>query len=112
MSVYKELFYTAEQIEKHSKQIYPDAADYGVPIFSNDDSIIKWVKTCIQMYDGKVTTESYGTGKTQTIVIEGLDEWVTKKSVTFTFTYVFVNEKYRKGLNGAIGYLHVERSRY
>ena len=108
MSVYKELFYTAEQIEKKSIRIYPDACDYGVPIFSNTDPLILMVKGVKEAYDGEVSTESYGTGSTQTVKIMGLDEWKGKDNVLFTFTYVFVKEKYRKGLNGAIGYLNVE----
>ena len=96
MSVYKELWRTAEQIEKQSKRIYPDACDYGIPIFSNTDELIMMVKQCVDMYDGKVTTESYGTGSTQTIIIEGYDEWVTKKPVTFTFTYTFIKEQHRE----------------
>ena len=110
MSVYKELFHTAEQVEKNSIRIYPDACDYGMPIFSNGDDIIKWVKSIIEQYKGKVTTERYDTGSTQTIVIQGIDEWVTHKHITFTFSYVFVKEQYRKGMKGAIGYLNVTRS--
>jgi hypothetical protein len=110
MSVYRELFHTAEMVEKQSVRIYPDACDCGVPVKSNDDTVIKWVKSIIDQYRGVVKTESYSTGSTQTITIECIDEWVTKKHITFTFTYVFVKEKFRKGLNGAIGYINVERN--
>ena len=110
MSVYKELFRTAEQIERKSFRIYPDACDYGMPVKSNDDEIIKDIKSCIRFFDGKVKTDNYSTGATQIITCVGIDEWNTKKEVTFTFTYVFVKEKYRKGMNGAIGYVYVERS--
>jgi hypothetical protein len=65
------------------------------------------VKQCIDMYDGKVTTETYGTGSTQTIVIEGYDEWVTKEKVVFTFTYTSINEKYRGSDKKMIGILEI-----
>ena len=98
MSVYVELFHTAEEIEKKSVRIYPDACDYGVPIFSNTDPLILMVKGIKEQYDGVVSTESYSTGSTQTVKISGLDEWEGKQEILFTFTYVFVKEKYRKGL--------------
>ena len=113
MSVYKELFWTAEQVEKQSKRIYPDAADYGVPIFSNSDTLIMMVKQMIEQYDGKVTTESYGTGSTQTIVVSGYPiEERGAKLVTVTFIYTFIKEQYRgRGADKKmLGYLSVERS--
>jgi len=113
MSVYKELFWTAEQVEKQSKRIYPDAADYGVPIFSNQDSIIMMVKQMIDQYSAKVTTESYGTGSTQKIVASGYQrEERGAPLITITFIYTFIKEKYRgRGSDKKmIGYLSVERS--
>lgn len=104
MSVYKELFWTAEQVEKRSKRIYPDACDYGVPISSNNDELIMMVKQCVDMYDGKVTTDTYGTGSTQTIVIRGFNEGTGEK-VVFHFEYVYISRNSRGQNKDMIGYL-------
>jgi len=94
MSVYKELFKFAEDIENRSNRIYPDACDYGVIIEDHkDNKDINQLRYLIEAYDGKVHTDSYGTGLTQTITITGIDEWQTKREVTFTFTYVFTKGK-------------------
>lgn len=113
MSVYKELFWVAEKVEKQSIRIYPDACDYGVPIFSNTDKIIKDVKSIIDQYEGKVETLPYETGCDQTIKISGYDEGSRSgKLITFTFTYVFTKEQFRSRemkSKGMIGYLNVTK---
>jgi hypothetical protein len=40
MSVYKEAEFIVESLTRQQKQIYSDAADYGVPIFREDDKVI------------------------------------------------------------------------
>lgn len=41
MSVYKEAMHAVAEIKAAQVQIYPDAADYGVPIFSFEDKIFQ-----------------------------------------------------------------------
>ena len=112
--VYRELFYTAQQVEKQSIQLYPDAADYGVPIFSNNDPIIKMVKGIIDQYGAKVKTINYLTGSDQTIEISGYDEGTrSEKLVTFTFTYTYTKVEHRDRdmrKSGRIGHLNVQKS--
>lgn len=111
MSVYKEMLWVAEQVEKQSIRIYPDACDYGVPIFSDEDKVVKMIKgMIIDMYGGEVKTEKYLTGATQTITCTGFDEWNTHKEFQMIFKYVHISKKYRKG--NMKGYIYVEKNGY
>jgi hypothetical protein len=54
MGVYKEGFYAIDAIEKASKQIYPDACDFGAP-FKTGDKISMFAKQLVEDYaDGDV----------------------------------------------------------
>lgn len=115
MSVYKELLYAAEQVEKLSVQVFPDAADFGVPVFSNDDPIIRLVKQTSEMYEARVTVSRYSTGATQTISIMGMDEWNTGKDFEMVFTYVHISSTTRRPkVNGKTlqGYIYVAENGY
>jgi len=50
MSVYKEAMYLTTVIAKQQKQIYSDAADYGVPIFTIQDPAVLAVKQLTDFY--------------------------------------------------------------
>jgi hypothetical protein len=100
MSVYKETALIIKQLKQAEKQIYDDACDYGVPIFSNNDKAIGFVKQMRLMYWGSncsESTERYSTGATQTINIELIDEFGDGEPFMVTFTYVHINKKYQKG---------------
>lgn len=115
MSLYKELDMMVKDVESQSKQIYPDACDFGVPIFSNDDKIIGSLKGIISQYKAKVETVRYETGATQTIKIQGMFEGEYRRGQLYTviFTYVFTKPEFRSpklmfpGLEKSIGYLDV-----
>lgn len=115
MSVYKELLHAAEQVEKQSKRIYPDAADYGVPVFTDVDAILRLIRQTITMYDGKITTSRYSTGATQMISIKGLDEWNTGKEFEMVFTYVHISSNTRRPIvdgKKLQGYIYVAENGY
>jgi hypothetical protein len=88
MSVYKEIGYLAREIKKQSRQIWKDAADYGVPVKSYDEPIIKQVKQMMEMYQVPVKTERYDGGFTQTFEFDGqwpaiLEAGFQKMRITF-----------------------------
>jgi hypothetical protein len=71
MSVYKEMRDYVRRIKSESVQIYSDSSDYGVPIYSNEDSIIKETKQMMEMYDMERTEDSYDTGTSIRLKFEG-----------------------------------------
>jgi len=56
MSVYKELRSVVDVIEKGSKQIYTDSIDFGMPVKSKTDPIVKTIKGIITQYKPSVDT--------------------------------------------------------
>lgn len=109
MSVYKELFNLAEEVEKNQSKIHPDAADYGVRIESKDDPIIRQLKGLRELHKGKTDTDTYGTGATQRTIIEGLNEWTDGSKVVFEFVYIHINKEHRRK-GDPMGYLYVQKS--
>jgi len=106
MSVYKELLFGVREVERSSHRIYPDASDYGYPVFDvKGDRLLNMVKGLSERYSGKTVTERYSTGATQTITMIGIDEWETGKEFTVQFVWVTTRSDRKK--NGMIGYLYV-----
>ena len=102
MSVYKEAAMIIRELKQAEQTIYDDAADFGVPIFSNNDPAINMVKQMRLMYWGNncsEKTERYETGATQTIKIELIDEFGDGEPFTVTFEYVHINSKYQNNRN-------------
>ena len=108
MSVYKELGYAVREIESKSKRIYADACDYGVPVFSKDDAIIKLVKNQILPYcDNKVKTTKYAGGATQTMIFAGDYASVVEAGFErMILSFVTI----RNSKDGMIGYIVVTKS--
>jgi len=111
MSVYKEGFHAVSEINNHSRQVYPDACDYGVPTKPGHWA---WnmIKGAVQAYgvEGTRKVDRYLTGVTVENVIELMDEWLERgapgygKVLRFKFTYTSA-----KGLqDGYTGYVCVE----
>ena len=71
MSVYKEMRDYVRRIKSESVKIYPDACDYGVPIYTNEDSIVKETKQMIEWYDLERDEVKYNTGTTVTLKFDG-----------------------------------------
>lgn len=71
MSVYKEMRDYVRRIKSESVQIYSDACDFGVPVYTNEDSIVKETKQMMEMYDLKRNEYSYGTGTTVSLKFDG-----------------------------------------
>ncbi len=71
MSVYKEAIYGLNHIQTNSKQVFPDAADYGAPCKKGDDTW-NWAKQLVDWYavKGSRKVETYSTGTTVSAIIE------------------------------------------
>ena len=89
MSVYKEGFYAVNAIERASKQIYPDACDYGAPT-TKGDSLWKYAKQLFDWYGIKSTRqqENYETGKSVEAYVHLIDEWQTGDDIFYRVFYV------------------------
>jgi len=118
MSVYKEGFHLAESLARQQVRIYPDAADFGIPVKKNDAN---WnaMKQLIDWYGKKETRKEhdYSTGKDLSIEFVLIDEWAvadqrkTLEEATerFLFTYIAVNKGVKH--NGKVydGYCFIEK---
>lgn len=103
MSVYKEGFYIAEELTKASRQIYPDAADYGVPV-KPGSRLWNMAKQLADFYGKKETrtVERYLTGHSAEIEISLLDEW-SGKGTEFRFILSYTTADKLK--DGCVGYI-------
>lgn len=67
MGVYKELAHEIESLGKQQKRIYSDAADFGIPIKSKSDPLLKQFVKIIneakESFKIKRTPSKYGTGQ-------------------------------------------------
>lgn len=89
MSVYKEGYYALQLIQNNSRQIYPDAADYGAPTKQGDD-LWNVVKQVIEWYGVKGSRQqtNYSTGITVSHNIKLMDEWNTGREEEYRITYI------------------------
>jgi len=76
MSVFKEGYHALELIQKQSKQIWPDACDFGAPVKEHSE-LWNWVKQLCDWHGIKSTREITGEGKHKTVSIHVslMDEW-------------------------------------
>jgi hypothetical protein len=76
MAVYREGYHIIESIIRNQLQIFPDAADVGVPISKGDNTWVS-LKQLTEWYgvEGTRSAHSYSTGKSVEMDIELLDEW-------------------------------------
>ena len=76
MSVYKEGYHIIESIMNQSRQIFPDAADFGVPVTENDSN---WndIKQLVEWYGVKETRriDKWNGGSSVVCIVELMDEW-------------------------------------
>lgn len=109
MGVYKEMGYLVREIQNRSKQIYREAADYGVPIYDYSDAMITQTKGIMEMYGIKPETEKYSTGFTQTYEFNGGVPAVIEAGFEKA-TIVFVSTDSRSGMKGYLyAYTHTSR---
>ena len=88
MSIFKEGYHTVNLIQNHSRQIFPDAADYGAPT-TEGDKIWMWVKQAIEWYGvkGSRRQTNYSTGTTVTHDILLMNEGGRLPNDRFRITY-------------------------
>ena len=110
MGVYKEMGYLVREIQNRSKQIYPDAADYGVPVYDYSDPMIAETRGIMEMYGIKPETEKYSTGFTQTFEFSGGAPAVIEAGFEKA-KIVFVSTDPRSGMKGYLyACTHTSRS--
>ena len=117
MAVYREGFYIVRKLEKEVRQIWPDAADYGVLVKVGDEN---WnaVKQLVERYGVKGTKELnvYSGGsfqcKTVTQNVMLMDEWAVsdeKKSVKEATEIYRVSYNTVKNMKGYDGLITIDR---
>lgn len=107
MAVYREGYYAIKEIQKASKQIYPDACDYGV-LVKKGDSIWNLAKQLGDWYGDKNTrvVNKYSTGTSSDITVTLIDEWAVSDEVktisqateNYHLSYVTCNDKGYDGI--------------
>jgi hypothetical protein len=103
MSVYKEIGFLVREINRRSRQVFNDAADYGVPIENYSDPLIARVKGLMEHYEVPVKTERYDTGFTQTFEFDG--GWPAVVEAGFEkarIEFVSVSDRLNKKLKGIL----------
>ena len=111
MAVYREGYHWVDELSKRSVQIFPDAADYGVPVRKGDE---EWevAKKLVEWYGVEGTREynDYNVGKSVEHTIELMDEWavsdgrktIPEATERFQVGYVTCNGGKCKGKSGYI----------
>jgi hypothetical protein len=75
MSVYKEFYFAANEIIKSSRQIWPDSADFGVPVRKGDKMWNLSKSICDQYEPDSRKVDAYSTGSTVTTVFSVYNEY-------------------------------------
>lgn len=113
MAVYREGFNIVENLLNNSKQIFSDAADYGV-LVSKGDEFWNQAKQLVDWYgvEGTRKEQRYGSGVTVEHDIELMDEWAVsdgrkserEATVKYRVSFVSIDSRYKetKGYNGYI----------
>ena len=103
MSVYKEGYYAIRLITSNTRQIFPNACDYGVPT-RKGDQIWKITKRLVDWYGVKGTRREskYITGTTVSQIVELMSE-STGRVDRFKVTYVTTHD-----IRDYDGYVEVE----
>ena len=109
MAIYKELSLFINKLQKESKQIFPDAADFGYPI-RIADPMFNHSKYIIEDYGIKNSRQQqdYMTGKSVSHELKYIDEAAVSDGVKsieeattiFVLTYVTCTTGACKGFNG------------
>jgi len=111
MSVFKEAMYITQELSDMQTQVYDDACDYGIPVYSfTDDKSVQMVKQLVDMYfcPESDTREviRYDTGKTVRVTIEMIEEWQSKKSFPVIIEYVTTKGTHLPDRHkGMVGYI-------
>lgn len=105
MSVYKEGYHAITHILKNSKQIFPDASDFGAPTKKNDTTW-NYIKQLVNTYGEKDTRKliKYSTGKTVTQIVSLIDEHGSRKEEHFKVTFTTTTSN--KNMDG---YVYIEK---
>lgn len=90
MGVYKEGYHAIKLIKMNTRQVFPDAADYGAPIRKGDE-VWRWTKQLVDWYGVKGTRREdiYRTGTTVSHEVELMSEAtgrIDRFKVTYTTT--------------------------
>lgn len=107
MSVYKEALIAVQKLNKMQKQIFDDAADFGIPVKSETDPAFQIIRNLKEQYFDKETdTETFvafgqnNECKTKTLKMTMCDEWNTRKEFQITIDYT--RQSFKRTLHGPI----------
>jgi hypothetical protein len=77
MSVYKEFYFAAHEIQRSSRQIWSDSIDFGVPVKKGDKfwNLTQEIKRYFDPETDKREEIKYGTGTTVYMYITVFNEW-------------------------------------
>jgi hypothetical protein len=111
MAVYREGYAWLKKLHDNSVQIFPDAADFGVPIKRND-KFWNIAKALVEWYGIKGTRKynKYSTGKSVEYTIELIDEWavsdgyknITEATENWSVSYITCSSGRCKDMDGYI----------
>ena len=110
MSVWKEAGYITREIQNQSVPIFNDAGDFGVPIYSLEDSIIQQTGWMVDYYRCAVVKDrKNGTSK---IILDTEGTGYQEAGFNYAeFTYVKLQDSLKKHPSllhkGIIGFLYV-----
>ena len=110
MAIYREGFKAIEAIEKSSKRIYDDAADYGA-LTNKGDEIWNTAKQLVDWYkvEGKREENRYSTGRSCSAIVELIDEWAVSDERK---TIKEATERYEACFVGVEGGIKTSEGRY
>jgi hypothetical protein len=75
MSVFKEFYFAAAEIENASRQIWPGYEDFGVPVRKGDKMWNLSKSICEQYKPDSRTVDTYSTGTTVTTIFSVYNEF-------------------------------------
>ena len=102
MSIYKEVIHALKHIKSNSKQIYPDACDFGAPT-TKGDSTWNLTKQLVKWYgvEGTRKVEKYSTGTTVSQLVEFMPNEHSSPELK-TVEVIYVTTRKDKGMDGYV----------
>ena len=103
MAVFKEGYHIVNEIEKSSKQIYPDACDYGAPV-TKGDKLWNNVNQLFEWYGEKESKKviEYSTGTSAEFIAELIFEGDAYKGLVERFKVEYHTIRDHKDMDGFV----------
>lgn len=103
MSVFKEGYHIVKEIEESSKQIYPDACDYGSPV-KKGDKLWNSVNQLFEWYGEQESKKiiEYSTGTSAEFIVELIFEGDSRRGAIDRFKLEYHTTRDHKEMDGYI----------